>query len=340
MPSHYIRGGQDFKPQGKHVDWRPLFPEREPQVGWFDDTQGAMDTQIQQAALGGVDFFAFEWFTPRPKPEHNYPGNNEQINNGPKLFYTSKYNRLMKFSLMYINSKPFEISTVAEWDHVIDEWIRYFQHPRYLKIGGKPLLIIHSVDMFRSGWNRGEMKARDAIIYLRIKAERAGFPDVLIGGGIYTPGPEMRGTSRDGYDFFTSFNYPLQWLLQTGTKEHDYSEFFTLEPNLWWYFHQNSPLPYVPVVTSGWDRRAQNNPEAPIAVYFRNRTPERYQALLESAKDTIDRSARLRLPGGRKMVMIYAWNELGEGGYIVPTKAEGDAYLRRMARVFGRASAN
>ena len=33
---------------------------------------------------------------------------------------------------------------------------------------------------------------------------------------------------------------------------------------------------------------------------------------------------------------IYAWNELGEGGILVPTRGEGWMKLQSIARVFGR----
>jgi hypothetical protein len=39
-------------------DWRPLFPEREPVIGWYDDQQTLVDQEIDLAAGGGIDFFS------------------------------------------------------------------------------------------------------------------------------------------------------------------------------------------------------------------------------------------------------------------------------------------
>ena len=36
------------------------------------------------------------------------------------------------------------------------------------------------------------------------------------------------------------------------------------------------------------------------------------------------------------LVLIYAWNELGEGGNILPTEGDGYGYLEAIKEVFGK----
>src|SRR5690242_16892456 len=36
------------------------YPQSEPLIGWYDDSQEAVDKSIDQAANGGIDFFAFD----------------------------------------------------------------------------------------------------------------------------------------------------------------------------------------------------------------------------------------------------------------------------------------
>jgi hypothetical protein len=51
------------------------------------------------------------------------------------------------------------------------------------------------------------------------------------------------------------------------------------------------------------------------------------------AKNFLDCNAAMRIEN-QKMLMIYAWNEIGEGGELIPTRAEGDSYLRQIKQVF------
>jgi hypothetical protein len=38
---------------------------------------------------------------------------------------------------------------------------------------------------------------------------------------------------------------------------------------------------------------------------------------------------------GEHMVLLFAWNELGEGGTIIPTQRDGTAYADAVGTVFG-----
>jgi len=57
-------------------------------------------------------------------------------------------------------------------------------------------------------------------------------------------------------------------------------------------------------------------------------------------KRALDTSPRLGAPkkdGSRaKMLLIYAWNEFGEGGIVAPTRGEGMMKLDAIREVFGR----
>jgi hypothetical protein len=36
-----------------------------------------------------------------------------------------------------------------------------------------------------------------------------------------------------------------------------------------------------------------------------------------------------------RLVLIYAWNEIGEGGALIPNRTDGYAYTNVVRRVFG-----
>jgi hypothetical protein len=93
-------------------------------------------------------------------------------------------------------------------------------------------------------------------------------------------------------------------------------------------------VPYVPVVIQGFDRRpVEKTDEA----HFVGKTPELFAQQLQKAKAFVDDHSSMQLPsstGGQRMVVIYAWNEIGEGGILIPNKDEGDTYLQQVGEVF------
>jgi len=76
-------------------------------------------------------------------------------------------------------------------------------------------------------------------------------------------------------------------------------------------------LPYMPTVTAGWDKRPWEGPRGlnqQPGWYFPDRTPGQFADFLRDAIQWIDQHAEETTT--ERIVLIYAWNEFGEGGYI------------------------
>ncbi len=313
------------------TDWRTQYPDREPLVGWYDDRQEIMDTQIEEAKADGLSFFAFDWYPKRPGQA--LPGSVENVNNGLHFFINSKNKNKMQFALAYVNAAPFGMDE-QEWKTTCDEWVQYFKDPRYVRVAGKPLFIILDASAMQKDLG-GPEKAHAALQLLRQKATDAGVGKILIGGGLPWPGPGggfAKKFAYTGFDFYTAYNYPMARLQPKG---NDYGDLISLQPQLWNDFITQSILPYLPVITVGWDRRPilGNN-----ATWFEQRTPAKFRILLQEAREAMTREKKLRMPNGsdgRPVLLVYAWNELGEGGILAPTQKEGDAYLAQIREVFG-----
>jgi hypothetical protein len=295
------------------------FPEREPIWGWRDDSLDVMERQIGIAAEHGVAFFAFCWYW----HDNGQAINQNAIKADPKhtgleLFLKARNNHRMKFCLLVANHQGFEIKGVESWKQAADFWMPYLKHPQYLTVDGKPLLIIFSPE---GGDQAG-------FAYLQEAARKAGLPGVAIAGC-------GGGAAQMGYTHRTHYNVIPGYT--AGSQEHKYAELAEAHARAWGGTREQ---PYLPAVSAGWDARPWEPPQGlgkKPGWYFPDRTPEQFAASLRDAIEWMDRHPDQTI--AERTILVYAWNEFGEGGYIAPTKGDPEGrYLEALQSVL--ASAN
>ncbi len=302
---------------GDH-DWRPDYPERIPLLGEYN-TQTTMDREISAAASHGVDFFQILW----------YP-NGGPLNEGLRTFLASTNAPRMKFTIEFVNHPPFALTNDTDWATACQEWCRAMKHSSYLRLDGRPLFKIHGLDYFyRQNGDDPKRVISRLDTFCRIAGEN-GLPNPLISGGVMpggVPAPERAAP----FDFLTTYMdmpnlpqrqepYPYQLLIQHAEAG-------------WLRYADQSTKPYVPYVPSGWDPRPWRDPRPSFAFPTR----QEWTAALERVKGALDKYPKLGIPvksGRKKMLLIYAWNEFGEGGIVAPTKGEKEMKLEALQRVF------
>jgi hypothetical protein len=290
------------------------FPEREPVWGWRDDSLEIMERQIDLAADHGLKFFAFCWYW-----HDNAAGINEDaIRKDPKhtgleLFLKAKNRDRMKFCLLIANHAGFEIRGRENWKRAGEFWLPYFQNEQYLKVDGKPLVLI-----FGAGGEHMEGFAA-----MQTLARESGLPGLAIAGC-------GRGSVAEGYTHRTHYN--INGGYTAGAREVPYSELVSANSSAW----SGSPeQPYIPIVTAGWDKRPWEGPQGLNQAqgwYYPDRTPEQFQDYLRDAVEWMN--GHPNQTTAERIVLIYAWNEFGEGGFIAPTKGDPDGkYLEALKSV-------
>jgi len=297
---------------------------RTPVWGWRDDTTELMERQIDLAADNGVAYFSFCWYWHDNKKPINIPAIEDDPKHQPmRLFMQAKNNCRMEFSLLVANHGGFEIVGLDAWKQAADYWITLFKHPRYLRLEGKPVLVIFSPG--------GSDKA--GLAYLQEAAKKAGFPGVAVTGC-------GSGKVEDGFSVRTHYNVTPQGTWGGGYQRHSYQE---LEDSIVRSWKGVSGQPFIPVVTQGWDRRpweAKNGEGLGdgefVSWFFDKGTPEQFGNLLERLAVWMD--ANPAAVTKDRLAIIYAWNEIGEGGWLVPCRDDPDgAYLKAIRRVvFGK----
>lgn len=319
---------------------------RRPRWGYVNEADpGVMEMEINMALRHGVNVFIYDWYW-----YDNRPFLAQCLENG---FLKAANCDKMKFYIMWANHdvshgwdkrnahKPWADLwsgrvTKAQFEALCELWIeRYFTHPSYYRIDGKPVFMIYYLHNFVEGVGGLDSAVR-CLDYLRERAVRAGLPGVHIqvqhmryieksesgfdDGVVGTSAARLHALGVDScthYQFasFANVNQPYPAAVQEAVRE-------------WNAVRQETRLPFFPHVSIGWD----NNPRfIPLQPHIMTEnTPENFRAALRLAKEDSDRHNETPL------ITVNSWNEWTEGSYLEPDDLYGYGYLEAVRDVFGR----
>jgi len=206
----------------------------------------------------------------------------------------------------------------------------YFHQPNHYRVDGRLFLSIYQPIHFIAELG-GPVATRRLFEQVDARLAKDGLPPMYWHG--MSKDPAQVAVMREaGFAEGGSYNQ------QTGGKvrddgTEDYLDVMAGHRELWARM-RNEGLPYLPVVTMGWDATPRcradvpwpfEQPyEYPYVWVVTGNTPERWQQLLQEARALEPRA-----------VLLYAWNEWTEGGYLLPESRTGTAYLEAVRRVFG-----
>lgn len=319
------------------------FASRKPLTGWLDNTLRIMRQELAWAHRDGISFFVFDYYYyPRSNP--HVGGQNPDLNNALHLYKKLRWHSHVHYALLYVNGGPFVVSPQS-WHRVVTRWItRYFQDPSYQRINGKPVLVIINIDGFAQqmmgyqGAHGRVQSANRAIAVLQSVARAHGLPGIyVLGGGDTYPSPRFQHLSwlrKVHIQAMTLYNYPCVLALSNGPMP--YRRLMRISPQIWMRFATKSHHLFLPVVMDGWDPRPWNEHQFGYLFWFR-RSPADFERF---AKDTITfvkrhQEMQVTTPPHRPVFLIEAWNELGEGSYMVPTVGDHNAYGQALAHALG-----
>jgi hypothetical protein len=292
------------------------FPDREPIWGWRDDNPAIMERQIDLAADHGLAFFAFCWYWRDDKKAINRQAiKDTPYHTSMELYLKAKNLQRLKFCLLVANHQGSEIVGADNWRQAAEFWLPYLKHPQHLTVDGKPLLIIFNP----AGADKNCLAAVQEV------ARKAGLPGIAIAGC-------GGGALEAGYTHRTSYNVRSAYAPGSGPAQRKYSELVAANRAVWKGSRQQ---PFLPIITSGWDRRPWEGPTglgSDPSCYYPDRTPEQFADFLRDTLKWMD--AHPDQATAERIALIYAWNEFGEGGYLAPTKGDPDGkYLRAIRSV-------
>lgn len=319
---------------------------RQPLWGYINEADPYVaEMEINAAADHGVNVLIFDWYW-----YDGMPFLEGHLNDG---YLKARNNDRVKFYLMWANhdvnmtwdkrnaGKPNEsiIWKAAvdrkEFEIICNRVIeKYFKHPSYYKIDGKPSFMIYELEQLISGLG-GVSETMDALNWFREQTVKAGFKGLdlqvtlrrndynLTGIDGKKMGNQTEIIERLGFDGLTHYQF-VHFLY----IDRDYSEIMEDVQKEWRILNNEFEIPYYPHISVGWDNNPRFEMFRPGVV--KNNTPENFEKALRVAKEYADAH-----PGQVPLITINSWNEWTETSYLMPCTLYGYGYLKAVRNVFG-----
>jgi IPT/TIG domain/Glycosyltransferase WbsX len=313
---------------------------REPLSGWQDNNRCAIEQQLAWAHRFGIDFFVFDWYF-----NASVIGPTEDLNSALKITHSLSDRHGMQFAILYVDQPPFTIKSAADWTSAVQEWVGYMADPGYVRVNGKPLLVVIDLYAMREAFG-SSAAVKAAFTELRTAAQARGLPGVTIVGGIYVADgapaqdglfPDLSMAVADTYDAVSLYSYAFSLPLSLSGAQ----PFSTLADTGKWIWKeegQKSPLPVIPLLMDGLDPRSPEGDREPgRALYWFSRVPQDLATFVNDAITWAESNPKVRPEASPAppMVLIQAWNELGNGSHMVPTVDDGTSYGDSLAAMLG-----
>jgi hypothetical protein len=279
------------------------------------DGQAQMDAEIEQAVSAGIGYWAFVAYA-----------DDNPMSLGLKTYLQSATKKKPGFAL---------IADLASWrgstiyEPVLKRYVKLMGESSYQRTPqGRPIFFQAFVSEeslnSRFGGRAGFAKVVSAF---REASVAAGIGDpyiVLMDGNV----ARAKGFIADlGMDAVSAYA-----VSDIHARAADY-KLLAQRASRFWSQAQDAGLPVVPIVMTGWDRRPrvlnpmpwENYDKATQSLdrYYKQPSPAELTAHLSDAI----RFAALSDSAAAQAVLVYAWNEFDEGGWLAPTAGGGNARL-------------
>jgi hypothetical protein len=268
------------------------------------DSQAKMDAEIAYAQDAGIGFWAFCF----------YPDGSGQ--DGARHLYQSSAVRT-SLNFAYI---------IGVGGDNFDQFVVEFQKPHYQKVfGNRPLIFVFTFD--------GLPYDSSTILTLRSASQAAGAGNPYV----VALGPDQYKAS--GWANYLGADAVSAYATAHGdSNHHAYWQLAALERQRWdsynWQAWSNGRS-IVPFVTTGWDPRPLIDTPATFVSYNSSNwtSPATASEIGQHLQRAIDWSAGHPGEATANVLLMYAWNEFAEGGWIAPTLYQGAARLDAIKNV-------
>lgn len=283
------------------------------------DRQEVMDQEIAFASEAGLDYWAFCLYRA-----------GDPMNRGLELYLKSSSRNKIHFCLLL---QAAHLGTAAEWPKTAQEIVGYLKEQGYQNVEqNRPLIYLTNNDQELPETFGSWTEARHAFNLLSSESQKAGLGKPYIVVQNWEPADAARYDRLLGFDAISAYA-----VSGSGEGYHPFKD-LAKRTRIFWDQCKNTGVQVVPLVMSGWDRRPRQENPVPweqgdwtrSTLYY---APPRPEELADLVGDAMRWTEANPAAAKARTVLIYAWNENDEGGWLVPTHAEGNARLEAIRKV-------
>jgi hypothetical protein len=282
-------------------------------------TQESMDKEIEYAVAAGLTYWAFATQQPDNPMSQSF-----------KLYLASAHKARINFAM---RSMPQQMGTPDNHDREISRFVQLMKDPSYQKVAGnRPLFFIGWLGQAEKHWG-GRAEFRRGVEALRSAARRAGLANPYLVAMEFNPDRASEHAAYYGFDAITTY------ATRAGNFGASYA-FLTRAVERYWDRSKATGAQVIPIVMSGWD----NRPKAENPLRGVERKPSYYeQARPAEIANHLGNAIRWVAANpeatSANAILVYAWNEHDEGGWLAPTLSEGAARVEAVGQRVKRACA-
>lgn len=204
--------------------------------------------------------------------------------------------------------------------------IPYFSDPRYIRVDGKPVLLVYRTDIIPD-------------LAATVSAWRAGWRAEGVGEVYLVAVESFRAIVPEDYGFDAAAEFPPHQVnfalippdlppLRVSDPSARIGDYNKLRKA--WLARPTPRYKRLKGLLPSWDNTSRRRKGG--ATLFVNASPEGYESwLTQSVARTLD-----EFQGDERLVFVNAWNEWAEGCTLEPTARHGRAYLEATQRVMAR----
>lgn len=304
----------------KHWQWRlPFFAEVTPEgvVTIAGDTDAVMTRELAYARVAGLDYWAFVAY-----------GAEDPMSRALNRYLANPTRDKVRFCM---------IGDASHWrpDNFELEAARFaglMARPNYQTVlNGRPLFYILNLalESNETAWAKAG-GLRKAVEMLHAAVRTLGLPEPYCVAMVPWPEKAMAFANASGCDAISAY------AVQAGGKDAPFADLTTYVEDIW-KRSMDTGAKVVPLAMTGWDRRPRvENPVfwehnegwgADIERFYQNPKPAEIGNHIRKAVEWTRSHPSI---AEAQTVIVYGWNEHDEGGWLCPTRGEGDARVQEM----------
>lgn len=324
-----VSGAVEATLSPQHWQWRAPFFAEVISTNKIQIRGGAEEIrkEIDFAADAGLDYWAFCIYPPK-----------DNLSRALHLYLDAPNRNRINFC-MNLQGGWFAQGGLETALQRIPLYVEYMQHPEYQTVlNGRPLVyLLFPATLTGKHALKSEAEAKQLMKAFRDQTKAAGLKNPYIVFQDFNAKDVDQYRENYDADAIGAYAANTKWKDCSYAKYRDYVE------HTFWPSFQKTGSEFVPLVSTGFDMRPRIETGVPwdssailmdIRTYHEQPTPEEFAAHLEASLEYVAMHKQ-QIPANT--VLIYAWNEFDEGGWLCPTPGEGTARLDAVQAVLKKA---